>query len=96
MKSYGENKDLSQAYIKKEPIENNGSTNPTILGLTLGVFVVIFLIAIVLWIIALVLLVNNWNKLPSWAQVVGVLGVLPVIPGGPIITIVVVLIAREG
>ena len=66
-----------------------------VLGMTLGVFMAILAVALILWIVALVLLVQNWKKLPDWAKILGVLGVLPIVPFGPIVTIIAVLCGRQ-
>ena len=66
-----------------------------VIGMTLGVFMAILAVALILWIVALVLLVQNWKKLPDWAKILGVLGVLPIVPFGPIVTIIAVLCGRQ-
>jgi len=63
-----------------------------ILGLSVGVFVVILVINLILFIIALVLLMKNWKNLPSWAQVVSLICLLI---GMPVITIIIVLVAKK-
>ena len=101
-KAYKDNKHIINAYFNNKSIEgySRDSTdinvnNTAILGMTLELFLVFFIISLVLWICALVLLINNWNIIPDWAKIVGVLGVLPIIPGGPIITIVIILIITK-
>ena len=66
-----------------------------VLGMTLGVFFAILAVALILWIVALLLLVQNWKKLPDWAKILGILGVLPIVPFGPIVTIIAVLCGRQ-
>ena len=65
------------------------------LGMTLGLVILILVVAFILWVVALVLLVQNWKKLPDWAKILGVLGVIPVVPLGPIVTIIAVLCGRQ-
>ena len=65
------------------------------MGLSAGLALIIILLAIVLWIVAIVLLFKYWNVIPSWAKVLGLLGVLPVVPIGPVVTIIVVLIGKN-
>ena len=66
-----------------------------ILGMALSVFIAILVLAFITWIVAIVLLINNWKNLPDWAKVLGVLGVIPAVPMGSIVTIIVVLIGRQ-
>ncbi len=63
-----------------------------ILGLSIAVFVVILVINLILFIIALVLLMKDWKNLPSWAQVVSLICLLI---GMPVITIIIVLVAKK-
>jgi hypothetical protein len=96
-KAYKDNKHVINAHINNQTIEgySRDTDNTVILGMTLEIFLLFFIISLVLWICALVLLINNWNIIPEWAKVVGVLGLLPIIPGGPIVTIVLVLIITK-
>ena len=55
----------------------------------------ILLISAIIWIIALYLTVMTWHKLPTWAQVLTLIGLLTGV-GGPIMTIVVVLVVTGG
>ena len=66
-----------------------------ILGMAVGAFIAILVLAFITWIVAIVLLVNNWKNLPDWAKVLGVLGVIPAVPMGSIVTIIVVLVGRQ-
>ena len=65
-----------------------------LLGLGFGVFLVLFIVMVTLWIWALTILVKNWKNLPDWARIIGVLGVIPAVPVGPLFTIVIVYIAK--
>jgi len=87
---------------KEKYVTDNGGTGTNgdkaagmILGMSVGVYAVALIIALVIWITAIVLLVSNWKNLPTWARVVGVLGLLPIIPMGPIISLIVVIIAKN-
>ena len=103
--AYENNKDLIKAYLSNKPIENYTDTNKVesdkavavvgnILGFTIGIFIFIFVISLITWIWAVVILVKYWSQLPSWAKVLGIIGVLPIIPGGQILTIIVVYISK--
>jgi len=60
--------------------------------MTLEIFAMAFLIAITIYILSIVLLIVEWNKIPEWAKVVGVIGLLS---GCAIVTLVVVLVTRK-
>lgn len=93
---YKENKPEIDAYLRGQPIENYSSGNKKILGLELGLFMILLLISMAIWVWAIVVLVKYWKKLPDWAKVVGVLGVIPSIPLGPVVTLIVVYISKQG
>ena len=105
--AYENNKDLIKAYMSNKPIENYANNNTDqirldkaagdavgILGFSIGIFILMFLISLGIWIWAVVVLVKYWKELPSWAQVLGVIGVLPILPGGPILTLIAVYIGK--
>ena len=98
LKEYNKNKEYIHARLKGETIEgydDNGNAT-MILGIGLPIFLLLLLISFAIWIWALVVTIKYWKQLPEWAQVVSVLGLLPIIPGGPIVTLVVVYIAKGG
>lgn len=66
-----------------------------IVGMTFGFFVVMFLASVAIWILGLFLMIKYWKVLPSWARALSLIGILPIFPFGPVITIVVVLIAIQ-
>lgn len=103
--AYAENKDVIEAYIKNQSIEgyryaivnDNGSVNPTdaplVMGMGIGLFIILLILTIGMWLWAIIALVTYWDKLPSWAQIVGILGIVSGI--GPLVTIIVVYIAKK-
>ena len=78
-----------------DPDNHITQNDKKILGMAVGAFIAILVLAFITWIVAIVLLVNNWKSLPDWAKVLGVLGVLPFVPMGSIVTIIVVLVGRQ-
>jgi hypothetical protein len=66
-----------------------------LLGMAIGVFITILVIAIIFWVVALVLLVKYWDQLTDGAKIIGVFGVLPILPIGPLFTILAVMIGRK-
>ena len=67
-----------------------------LMGLSIGILLIIFLILTALWVTGLVLLIKHWSTIPVWARWVGVLGLGPFgfIPFGPVATIFVVLATK--
>ena len=88
--------DVIQAYNShNEKKENYGdSDSKKILGFTAGIFMVVLVLSVVIYIWAVIALIQNWNRLPDWAKIVGALGVIPAIPLGPVVTLIVVYAAR--
>ena len=95
LKAYKENKTLCDAYLNRQSIEGMNDDSKTVLGLGLGIFLTILLVSVVLFIIALVLLIKDWNQIPEWAKVVGIIGILFFGPLGSIATIIIVMITKK-
>ncbi len=91
--AYNRKKDIINAYVRGDVIENYNEGDK-ILGLEMSAFLILFIISLAIWIIALVLLIKYWKVIPDWAKVLGVIGIISTI-GGPIMTIIVVLIAKN-
>jgi hypothetical protein len=92
---YNKNKDLLNAYINSETIENYNHSDK-ILGFTYGMFLIILVIWLFIFTITVFLLVKYWNKLPTWAQIVCLLLLILPIPGGSIISIMIIFIITNG
>jgi hypothetical protein len=100
IKEYNKNKPIVDAYLQGKSIENysmsgdgmNG-TDKTILGLSIGVFTVIFIINLLIFIGAIVLLVNHWNDpLPDWAKVCAIVFL---VMGLPLVSLIILLITKK-
>ena len=101
-KQQHENKKMVSFDPNNQPFDPNQDSDKQmtegdkkVMGLAVGLFIAILVIAFITWVVAIVLLVNNWKSLPDWAKVLGVLGVLPVVPLGSVVTIIVVLVGRQ-
>lgn len=84
--------------ITGSPVVVSGTVNPEAVKAVkafLGLVMFMLLLAIVLWFVALYLLIKHWNQIPAWARVLGVIGLIPQVPLGPLITIIVVLAAKN-
>lgn len=105
LNAYKDNKHLIEAYIKNQSVEgyDNGDgdrdgdiNNTTILGMGIAIFLTLLLISLAIFVTALYLLIKDWDYLPDWAKILGVLGlVLFIGPIGPIMTIIVVLVGKN-
>ena len=94
LKIYRENKQEIEAYIKGKPIEYYDTNSHGWLGIGIGPYLLILFVSIVLWIIAIWFLVKNWDKIGMIAQILGI-AVLFLPPTGPLVSLLVVFIARE-
>jgi len=98
IKEYFNNKDRIAAYFKNQPVQHykqkgKCSDEDGVLGLGIGVFMLLFLITLALWITAVYMLVINWNNLEDWAKIIGILGILTSV--GPVVTIIIVLVGKK-
>ena len=96
MRHYTKHKNIIDAYLKGESIEYyRDSDDQQIIGMSLAIFITILIITIILWIWALAITIIAWESLPEWAKVLAILGLIPIIPFGPIVTLIVVYIAKN-
>jgi hypothetical protein len=70
--------------------ENSGTQ---VIGDAFATLYLMLIISLVIWVVGLVLISVHWKEMPTWALVVGVIGLF--VPGGPIVTIVLALVARK-
>lgn len=84
-----------QTYRKRENYTKGDSGNTKVAGLALGLFLLLFVVVIGLWIWAIVVLIRYWKVMPTWAKVIGFLGIIPVFPFGSVVTLVVVYATKE-
>jgi uncharacterized protein YqhQ len=96
LQEYSKNKEIIHAYMQNKTVEGyeDSDSDTTVAYIGVGVFIAILIVSLIIWIWALVVTIKYWDHLPAWARVVSVLGLIPIIPGGPIVTLVVVYIAR--
>ena len=96
------NKHTIQRYLNNTSIEGykdeiNDDKPENIFGKYggVGIFLTMFIFVLVIWTYALILTVNNWDKLETWAQILAVIGLFTAYFGGPLMTIVVVMVGRK-
>jgi len=87
--------------LPNEHVSNLKSVEPdqekkdAIVGVSVSIIIVAFLIIVILWGVALYVVSKNWDNLLPWAKVVGLIGLFPIVPYGPLLTIIVVLAGRK-
>jgi hypothetical protein len=92
LKEYFDNKPMVDAYLKGESIE--GYLNTQVSGMALGVFVLLLIAAVGIFIWAVVVTIKFWKKLPIWSKFLAVIGLIfPAV--GPIVTLIAVYIGKE-
>lgn len=93
LSEFNKHRYILQAKIKGETIEgysdpgNSGAFFTSILG------ILIIVLALALWIWALIVTIKYFNVLPVWAQILSILGLVGF--GGPILTLIVVYIGKS-
>lgn len=100
LSEFRDKKPLIEAYLKKKSVESydgNGEGEDKVLlfGMTVGVALVFMVIILALWIWALIVTINYWNFLPTWAKVFAIIGLLTMQFGGPVMTLIVVYITKN-
>ena len=90
VQEYLQHRPIVDAYLRGDRTETMNQTS--LMGMTLEMFAMVFLVAVALYITSVVLLIVEWNKIPDWAKVVGILGLLS---GCAIVTLIVVLVTRK-
>jgi hypothetical protein len=105
LKEYFYNKDRIAAYFKNEPVQHyrlmgaqNGDltiTDPNgILGLSIAFFTILIFVSLAIWLVAIYMIIANWNNLEDWAKVISILGLLTGFVG-PIVTIIIVIVGKK-
>jgi uncharacterized protein YqhQ len=78
MKEFQANRPLIRAYLNGDNIENFDGANNTekkgkFFNLSIGLFLLIFIINIALFIWCIVAMVKFWHEIPNWAKVVSII-----------------------
>jgi hypothetical protein len=87
------NKDIAIALIKGETVENfvEAATITVV-----SVILTIIVMHIVLWIVTLVLIIKNWDRLQTFAKIASCIFLFPMFgPFGPIIALIIVFASRS-
>jgi hypothetical protein len=109
LKTYRENQERINAYIKGDTIEQylvedydivegyHKHNQVSIWGISLGIGIFLFLLILsfVVFVWALIITVMYWDQIPLWSKIIAILGLVVVGAPGPIITIIVVYIGKS-
>jgi hypothetical protein len=87
LREYRQNKDIIDAYYGRSTVEglDDKSIDGKVAGLTVGVFMIALILALVFFIWAIWLLIARWSYVKDWVKIVGVIALLM---GMPVITII--------
>lgn len=99
MAEFQKNRAVIHAYVSGNSLEgyqDNGydDDDKKILGFSIGVFLIIFVIALAIWIWALVVLLQNMRNLSTLAIVLAWLAFFGFL-GGPVVTLIIVYAMRD-
>ncbi len=93
LSEFNKHRYILQAKMKGETIEGYSDPGESGAFFTSILGILIIIIALVLWIWALVITVKYFNVLPIWAQILSILGLFGF--GGPVLTLIVVYIGKS-
>jgi hypothetical protein len=91
LNEYKKNKHLIDAYIKNQPIEGLNDDG-LIMGISVGLFSLLFVVSIILFIWALWATIKFWSRLNDVAKVILVISWLV---GPPILPLIVVYVGKK-
>ena len=98
MAEFQKNRAIIHAYVSGNSLEgyhDNGydDDDKKILGMTIGLFLIILVIALAISIWALVALLQNWGNLSDAAKIFAGLAYIGIL-GGPVVTLIIVYAMR--
>lgn len=73
---------------------SSSSSSLLIMEMEVEMFLLFSVLVMTVWVWAVIVLIQYWDKLPSWAKVAGLLSLLTEY-GGPVVTLIIVYIAKE-
>lgn len=95
LSEFQKNRPLIHSYVSGKSLEGYTDDDTKILGLSIGLFLIFFIIALGIWIWALVALIHNWNNLSDTVKILAVLALMGIL-GGPVVTLIIVYVMRNG
>ena len=96
LNEYQQNREVIEAYLNGDTVEGfTDSVNVTsVSSLPIGTFIAIFAVLLAIWIWALVVTIQFWNFIPTWAKVIALIGLFTGV-GGPVLTLIVVYASKS-
>jgi len=73
MNEYVNNKELVDSYLSGQRTETMNNTQ--ISGLTVGVFSVVLITVMIIWVSSFYLIIKEWDLLPTWVRVVSIVDI---------------------
>lgn len=93
LSEFNKHRYILQAKMKGESIEGYSDPRDSTSFFTSVLGVIFIIVALILWIWALVITIKYFNIIPLWAQILSILGLVGF--GGPILTLIVVYIGKS-
>lgn len=95
LSAYYKNKDVIDAYATGKSKEGYDDKETTILGFSVAFFMTVLLVGLLLWVLAIYLIVKNWDNMSTLCKIFAV--VFLFLPhGGPIVSIIIVMLCKSG
>jgi len=92
LNEYRKNLPLINAYLKGETIEGMDDGAGKIIGVSIGVFLLVFLLTVGVFLWGLILLITRWNEMEEWACIVGLVCLFI---GLPVVTIILAYVSKK-
>ena len=90
MNEYADHKELVDSYLSGQRTETMNNTR--ISGLSVGMFSVILITVMMIWVASLYLIIKEWDALPTWVRVVSI---VDIVLGSGLIAVVCILATKN-
>jgi hypothetical protein len=91
LSAYYKNKDMINAYVAHKSNEGYDEENVSILGFSIGFFITLLVVFLMLWGITIYMIYKNWNRMSGICKFFAILFlILP--HGGPIVSLIIVML----
>ena len=90
MNEYADHKELVDSYLSGQRTETMNNTR--ISGLSVGMFSVILIAVMMIWVASLYLIIKEWDALPTWVRVVSI---VDIVLGSGLIAVVCILATKN-
>jgi len=90
MNEYAGHKELVDSYLSGQRTETMNNTR--ISGLSVGMFSVILIAVMMIWVASLYLIIKEWDTLPTWVRVISI---VDIVLGSGLIAVVCILATKN-